>query len=796
MSHQELERIETTLRAAWTGLNSTPFLTDAALAAGDRDHYAMAARSINVRTLFDRYPTLAVWAVLIPLAENYGADGSDVYRHISNALGRDYDHDLGARNDLKTRFRQAARRLGLPVSGNKPTELFFAPLGPVINQHNLLAKAFVGMALASGPPATEDTAAARKWQRGAAGGRFPNHTRINAAITFDQSAHCARRFDAWRRGATPISDQETHLFAAYDSAARAADRRRSDLVGPPSLFWTGDTLAFEAEPSPQPQALRLAAFPTPLKGGARISLAAPWPNSVTWSYGGLDVAVLAAPTPDEIVVFDADSGTLLARLGPEIHELETTGERQVVLSRAAFETERFGPARPSRDRSVYLAWTETGDRILMVDRPPLVLKTPIEAAIWIDAPVLGRDGSRALHAADGNLRLRLDPEVGGGARILRARIGDLVRYASLDLGPTGDIQLPLAEFGLDAPADPVAVRFELLASGAAGDLAARAELATTAWIWPGLDRDAGMGDVLPLPSTFLQARSAGLLGIDGSLRILHSADHDTPILGLAHSEAVREFSLAVRGERLWQIRIGHQDRVLVPRGAQLSFSSAERHDGLQLRADDRDADLIVLGKRLKRPFFARTIFDITAEMIEAAGSADDRIALVRKSGRTDMLARLVKVFDPAEIRLDRDGNDVVLRLLPRQEVDAVRIIVEPVTGDILTGERGFGRHPVGLGLPAGCDAQLDSSDGALVLRLAPHITQAPAHRNPPDPAGGKYLRRPRQRGKLPADRWAGRSRRPARALQGAAVADRNRRTAGSTRSRYRRCRRSRNRRRP
>ena len=220
--------------------------------------------------------------------------------------------------------------------------------------------------------------------------------------------------------------------------------------------------------------------------------------------------------------------------------------------------------------------------------------------------MLGRSLSRPLYAADGQLHLRLDPGVGGSERVIRARVGTAVHYASLDTGSGGLASIGFAGLGLGAPGDPVRVVFEALVPGSAGDLDARAELSAVAWVWPGLTGAEGSGDLLPAPANFVAARSAGLRRDGAVLHVDHRVDVEAPILGIEAEagDGVREFRLAVRGDRLWHVRVGAGDQVRVPRGARLVFGHANRHDTLSLKSDDRDADLIVLGEVIRRPFFA------------------------------------------------------------------------------------------------------------------------------------------------------------------------------------------------
>lgn len=185
---QELDALERALTHAWTGTGSTPFLAEAPLDADTVRRAEEAVRRTSLISLMSSHPTLAIWGVLTPLARDYG-DSREVYRHIQTFAGEAVDD----RDLFKLRYRLAARKIGLPVSGNDPTPLFFGPLGPPHRYHDDLAEAFVSASLALGPPATEDTPAARRWQRLAVRAWLPNHTRIQATINFDQSAWCATR---------------------------------------------------------------------------------------------------------------------------------------------------------------------------------------------------------------------------------------------------------------------------------------------------------------------------------------------------------------------------------------------------------------------------------------------------------------------------------------------------------------------------------------------------------------------------------------------------------------------------
>lgn len=675
--------------------------------------------------LLTRAPALGVWAVLYPLATHYGISTRDVYSHISDFVGEDFS-ETSSRNDLKSRFRRAARHLGLPVFGNEPTDLFFAPLGPAHSQHPDLAQAFVGTALQVGPPAVEDTPAARSWQRRAVRDRCPALTRLHATIDFDRSAYCARRFEAWRRGADPHGATEKRLFEAYDAAARLFGRTRTDLVGPPKVYWTGDHLAFKAEASRVTQRIKTGLFPTQMAGSQRLRIAPPWPDKVIWSAGNIRQHVPFAPASGEVLLFDADSGALMARVPRSEDATDLAALHLVALSRSPFRCTSFGDAIPSADPEIVMAWVETGETLRFEDRTDLALHTPVDAALWIDGTVLGRDGSHALFACDGSLVLRIDPEIGGQGRIVRARHEGETRFVSIRVGPDGLATLPFAEFGLNVPSDPRPVIFDVLAPGAAGDLEARAELSTICWIWPGVAAPQGDLEDAPLPATFDPARSAGLTVEAQTVSVDPRSDVEAPILALRREGDTREFRLAARSEKLWHCRIATGDRHYVPRGAILTLGHENRHDTLLLRSPDRDATLLVLGKEKRRPFLQRQSLEIGAAELETQESGDDRVALRRADGRVDLLARIRRIDDPAAMSVDESDDALRLVFAPVRPVDALRLRIEDTQGQVREGDHAFGRHPAPNAPLDGVSVENDMETGRIAVTIEKRRFRGPA----------------------------------------------------------------------
>lgn len=721
-----IKTAEAKMQAAWTGPGSSPFIVDLPLPDELRTRSEEIARTTPLFLLFSRAPTLATWAVLIPLARAYGLSSTEVYAHIGAFVGEDLSAGPG-REDFKGRYRRAARRIGLPVSGNQPTDLFFAPLGPPQARHGELAHAFVAAALRLGPPATEDTAATRAWQRAATRDRFPGQTRLHATLAFDTSAWLAQRFEAWRRAAPPLSDTEASLFAAYERVLATYGARRDRITGPPRLLWTGETLAFESEPSRDPQALTFGAFPTPLAGGQPRALPKPWPSAVDWTCGTRRDTLLAAPAEGEILVFDADTGALEARVGPASGRIDVVPERVVIVAAEAFDTPTWSAAFPAPDPSFFVGWAAAGEMLAFSERADLVLVPTRTASLRLSGRTIGRAGTQPLYGADADLHVRIDPELGGRSRIVRARRGDDVRFASVDADARGEAVIPLRAFRLDETGDPSPALFEVLAPSAAGDLDARAELVTGGWVWPGVPAPERELSDVTVPSNFVLARSAGLEVVGGRLFPDPRADVDRPFLGLREGGTVREFTLSARVEKLWHVRVAREDRIVVPAGARLVLGYENRHDTLRLRSDDRDADLLVLGTVLRRPFHERREIEIGAERLQAPSTRDDRIALRRTDGRVHLLARIRRQTDPSRLEVETDANGTTFRVTPQEEVDAIALRIESVDGTVETGMAAFGHRPVARPLPPGVTLRSHDPDtGALEIVISRPADAVPA----------------------------------------------------------------------
>lgn len=83
-----LLEIESAMLAAWTGAQGSPFLAEAPIGAELAARAEAVIRGFRHTGLFARFPTLATWGVLTPLARNYGADDRSTATSAPSAASR------------------------------------------------------------------------------------------------------------------------------------------------------------------------------------------------------------------------------------------------------------------------------------------------------------------------------------------------------------------------------------------------------------------------------------------------------------------------------------------------------------------------------------------------------------------------------------------------------------------------------------------------------------------------------------------------------------------------------------
>ncbi len=701
--------LEEVMQRIWIGRNSTPY--PGQIEPLDASEARTIARAVagngrfGVSRLFSNSPCLGVWATLAPLAENYGSGTSEVYRHISDALGVDLD-DPVRRQAFKQSYRSAAARIGVALSGNDPTPLFFAPLGVADSQVQPLADAIIAAMARLGPPATEDTPMAVAWQRRALQWCPETLSRLRAAVLFDKVGHYAVRSNRWRIGERPETGRDEVLYAALDRAARAQGVKKEQIVSPPTVIWFRDGLAVLPEPAKIAQTIKIGAFPTRLSGGVPQLLPAPWPENLIWS-AGRHQAISVTPKANEILLFNADTGALELRANVGDGSVTLNAPRHIALSARDFQTSSFGPAEPAKDGRYRLAWIDLDEdtKLEFASGEQIELSRGAEPSLRLDARVLGHSGTRPLYAGEGFLDIQLNAAL-PGSRLLRLSTKTGIRHFPIVPDQNGRARVDFESLGLANSGDPVLAKFEVLVIGAKKEADARAELRTTAFVWPGVSRhSSGDIDDAPVPSTYDVARSAGFDCAKGRIWMNPEAAVDAAVLAVRIKGNLVEFICPFRGIRLWRNKVATGDRERVPRGAHLILSNNSRNDTLTLHAPGCRADIRILGALKRSPLVNRTEFTIGAELLEQG--FDDRILLEFPDGSSELLARITRVDDPIELGVEDDGSVLRITFKPQSRIDAVGIRIDTVSGESHQGFAALGRRSVTARLPQGVSVQTD-----------------------------------------------------------------------------------------
>lgn len=719
-SWEKAQAINAALLQQWRTRGATPFPGQLVPSSPDaaRKYAAECASSTwRLETFFEKVPALAVWATLDPLAQNYGAGSKDVYVHIGEGL-RCALEGQDARGALKRGFRKACLELGVKVTGNHPSDLFFPLLGVADAQTPALADGLVRAFARFGPPATEDTSASFAWQREVLRWIPAAWTRPRSAIAFDQQGHYAVRANAWRRSETPMGARDRRLFEALDRSAAAFGLRKDRIIAPPRPVWFHDGLALLPELASVPQTLRLGPFPKRVQGGQPVPLPTPWPDTVWWQAHRSE-EVRTTPEAGQVWVFDAETGIMEGVARGDGAVVHVKAPEVVLLASGPFSIRGTAPAWPARDPAFFTAWADVGSgcEIAFHDGAKIRLQHTQEPCLRVRAPVLGAWGARVLRAgsSEGVLEVQVDPAL-AMPRVLRMTHGSCIAHALVSPDEKGRASVPFSALKLDMEAAPGRALFELLVPGAGSGGDGRAELSISCHVWPGVARSAsGNIEDVPAPSGFDPARSAGWIEIAGRISMDASHPEEAACLAVEAEGGLAEYSIPFRGLRVWRHRPGDEGRVRMPLGTIWPRDHAARQDSLVVEGGSPDDDMIVFGRYIRKPFRSTRQAEIPAAEFGHDGH-NDQIVLRRADGSRALLVRVVPVNDPIGLMLEEGDDAVRVTFQPPRGVDAVGVILEDVDGRRLEGLEALGPRPVDSPLPPHVSVT-PGSDGEVTVEI-------------------------------------------------------------------------------
>ena len=682
------------VRSTWGEFSAPPFFGQIAfepelaaeLTASVRNAIRGSGRHCEVA--FRDAPYACVWVVLTALAASYGDDGASVYIHISHALDLDLS-DQKVREKFKSSYIRASRKIGLRLPGvSLPTEIFFTQVGVADAQSGRLAHAFLNSAKALGPPPEEDVAELRIWQRRATKDGLETFARMQAALEFDSHGHYARLFCSWKAGDPPQNRASRAFFLELDRAANLLGVEASRLVAEPAIMWTELGLALMARPSHTTQTIVYDSMPYRLPASAPWPAPLPWQDHVTWKAGSLVREIRLTPRVGEIFVFALDNQKLVARLT----KLRTTAalacRNALLLGAEPFISwTETGPIKSLAQGAAHLAIVDIGVDPITIEGSGFgaVIQRDLEPSIRIDGPVIGRMGAYPLYGSRSVVEITSGINAAENDRILRIGFAGRSWFSeTIAFDARGMALLPIASLGLDGCRDPGRIQLELLVKGVGARSGVRAEIVGRFYIWPAtehLDLETPFA-TYRVPANYLANTSEHLLIIDGGLVIDPGRGFRHAVLSLLIEGRQRDFAIPVRGTRLFHHAISGDKPSPIELGSIFTLGHAERQDSLMVRSTDRQADLWIRGTLVRRPFMARTSWEIPPSQISPEMPVDDQIALFHSNGRRELLCRISQPIEPRRIVIAITENRIAARLELPVTCDAIGLELWREGGEI------------------------------------------------------------------------------------------------------------------
>ena len=717
------------VRNAWENQSASPFLGQIRFDAKMTTGIGVAIRrnilgSVhNCHNVFADAPYAAVWTTLHALSKRYGAATKDVYLHIGDELGL----VLGLQSDremFKTAYRRACRKIGLKLQeSTMPTGLFFSNLGVADAQTDKLAECLLNGAVKLGPPPEEDLTELRAWQSAVTREGLKTYTRAQAALRQDTIASYSQLFCDWRAGEAATNLVNTYLFEALEAAAARLHVDAAALVSPPRLLWTEHGLALMASASSRRQVVEYQRVPSIVTPGQPWSVPVPWPDSLRWKCGHLLHDVRITPKADEILIFALDTQRLVTRITTHTERIAVPSAAILVLGGAAFVLHGPACATPSIPQGqAHLSLVEvpvegvcikTGASTVLLDREQ-------DPAMRISSPIIGRCGSLPLYGSAAVLAVVAGKDFANEGRVLRVRSAGTVWYVEdVAFDTRGEAEVPLAELGFGRAGDPVDAQIELLVTGAAPGPEARAEFSGRFFIWPGTE---SFNPDVPfrvnrIPANLLANTTEHIGQDEGGLWIDPGAAFRHATLSLEIAGRQRDFAIPVRGTTLFRNTLADGQQHPVRLGSILILSHAGRQDTISVRSTDRNVDLWVRGTVIRRPFIARSEWEIPASQINPDSPVDDQIALLLDDGSRRLLCRISNPIEPHNFTVEASEAEVRARTQLPYHCDAIGVEIYREHGkdDSETALVQLGSRPISAHTPAWLRAE--------ILEVAPQVVE-------------------------------------------------------------------------
>ncbi len=711
-----LQTAEVIIRRSLNLQHASPFLAHCEFSAEQHSRYRecfrlfLAGDAGRVAEALRRWPVISAWNIAIALSEGYGGNGSAaVYDVLNKSFGVSISID--DRSEISRRFRNICREHGLCHKGTgRLVDDYLAQAGIANSQLHHVARAFLAAERAFGRPPADSTVALNSWEDDSTAFLLLGVQIPRMVLEVDETAYYAFLYSRCRNSEQARSNLERQFFDEIRRAEQAtgSNRQRSLAFPRPMLVWTDSGLALSLPKVEGRLALSFGDETKRLRGGQTWQLPAPWPSHINCEIQEHWESIAVFPSADDMLMFDAETGRLSARLETARCQDTTIDSREIILLATQPFSVEDQPAYPL-GLDGYAYQCTLGSQGVFVDsaRGRLQLRSRPRPRIWIENGLIAKGSRASLLGAGASLGIEFG-ELEGDAFDLAISVGLQRAITPVTRSPAAHYSVCEIPSHLIAGSDvqPLLVELRFKSSE-------RALLRFKAWVWPGLrglvegvvfDSDAVPGN--------LSAHRCRHLSTDRQGRLILDPDtaYDKALLCFESGGERIEFELPRPGIGL---SYTSADGTSVPLaiGAPLVLREEDKAGSIAIRCPDPFAKLDVRGRLENQPFMRTSTRVLSLVELLAPGLRDDVIILRSKPGSTPLtLARIVPALCPSSLWVGGTRDTVEVAFEMPTAVDAIRIEFESESSERRIVECALMHRPVDGDHPSWLRAELDPNN--------------------------------------------------------------------------------------
>lgn len=653
-------------------------------------------------TAFRLYPYVTAWAVATIVRQSYNAEGNyAVYRPIEERFGLALPQNTLGQKALRNGFSFLCRRIGVSTAEyGRQVDVYLAQAGVPEGLLSHLAAAFLRQERYFGPAPTDNTESLNHWEDDALNLLPPGVRTPRRALELDETGWHA---DLFARLRTDEVEADSRFERAFREAIKTEEReisagRGTAAVVRPRLTWLEGSPCVDVprlegrlklRPDDTDRALRL-------RGNEAWQLPEPWPRVLRWEAEDHTGTIGFLRDPRSLAFFDRRPfGRFLGESLPDNGTRALDGVDIVVLSRAPFSVD--GEPCEARAFDTHIAALTLTAQPVRIETPQgeLLLKSRPRRRITAHGGIVATGPQGTLHGPGTEFRIEIGLAV-AETRTLRIDAGGHRGTLMLPFDKYGIARVPsedilrAAEVGTSVRLlDPCRLRLDLEATGDAISTARSAVIASF-WIWPGATASGGLVlNALEPPTNLILSSCRHITqGHSRQVCLDFRGGYEKARLAFRIDGAVIGFDVPFPGETSVRVKPNGR-RQFLARGAQVTLDEDDGFDTFTIRCPDLEADLIVRGRRERKPFRSGRPRHVSGvDLLRPA--SNDRVILLGSDGGEIELFRIVQPRTPRLFQVHRIGQSLRLALGMSDPVEAVRLLVEDETGQRKMAEAALG----------------------------------------------------------------------------------------------------------